>query len=142
MSEARDVMDRLTEAVLAHDLEGVAACYAEDAVGVTPDQGEIRGRDALAAYQRQLGDAFPDMGYEPVAKHEAGSVAIDEGDFVGTNTGPLPTPGGNLPPTGRSIRVRSCDVATIERGVIVEHHFYFDQLDFLSQLGLLPDLPS
>jgi uncharacterized protein (TIGR02246 family) len=45
MSEARDVLDRLTAAMVAKDAQTVAECYAEDAVAVTPDEGELRGRD-------------------------------------------------------------------------------------------------
>jgi len=35
--------------------------------------------------------------------------------------------------------VRSCDVATVEAGVIISHHAYFDQMELLGQLGLLPE---
>jgi hypothetical protein len=72
-------------------------------------------------------------------KHDAGNVAIDEGYLVGTHTGPLPTPSGEtIPATGKQINVRSCDVATVEAGVVTQHRFYFDQMEFLGQLGLLP----
>jgi hypothetical protein len=37
--------------------------------------------------------------------------------------------------------MRSCDVAEVEGGLITSHRFYFDQMDFLGQLGLLPDMP-
>jgi hypothetical protein len=43
------------------------------------------------------------------------------------------------PPTGKQIRMRSCDIAHVERGLITTHHFYFDQMEFLGQLGLLPE---
>ncbi len=44
MGQAREVMDRLTSAMTARDKETQAACYAADAVAVTPDQGEITGQ--------------------------------------------------------------------------------------------------
>ena len=67
-------------------------------------------------------------------------MAIDEGIIVGTHTGPLNLPTGeSLPPSGREVRVRSCDVARVENGEITSHHFYFDQMEFLGQLGLLPE---
>jgi hypothetical protein len=58
MGEAREVMDRLTAALDAHDVKAAAECYATDAVAVTPDQGEVRGREAIAEYLRQLTDGF------------------------------------------------------------------------------------
>ena len=51
MGEAREVMDRLTAAATeTKDFQAVAECYANDAVAVTPDQGEIRGGAAIANY--------------------------------------------------------------------------------------------
>ena len=65
-------------------------------------------------------------------------TAIDEGYFTGTNSGgPIETSDGqSIPATGKQIRVRECDVATVKDGVITNHRFYFDQMEFLSQLGL------
>jgi ketosteroid isomerase-like protein len=109
----------------------------------TPDQGEIRGREAIAEYLRQLTDAFPDMRYESAYKHEVGTVAIDEGYVVGTNTAPLPMPSGeSIPATGKQIRVRSCDVTSVDGGLVTSHRFYFDQMEFLGQLGLVPETLS
>ena len=144
MGEAREVMDRITAAVSeTKDFQAAAECYSTDAVAVTPDQGEITGRDAIAEYMRQLSDSFPDLRYEYLAKHESGNVAIDEGYVVGTNTESLPLPSGeSIPATGKQIRVRSCDVVTVEGGMAISHRFYFDQTEFLSQLGLAPETPS
>ncbi|MFF5127492.1 ester cyclase [Streptomyces syringium] len=144
MGQARETMDRLTEAVTtAVDLEVVADCYAEDAVAVTPDQGEIRGRENITAYWRQMTEAVPGATFDSLTKYEAGDTAIDEGFFRGRNTGPLVLPSGErLPATGREIRVRGCDCATVKDGRIVSYRLYFDQMDFLGQLGLLPDAPS
>jgi uncharacterized protein (TIGR02246 family) len=143
MGEAREVMDRVTRAVMDGDLDAAAACYAEDAVAVTPDQGELRGRDAIRGYLQGQVDGFPDGGYEYIRKLEAGSVAIDEGYLTGTHTGSLTMPSGeSIAPTGKQIRVRGCDLATVEGGLITGHRFYFDQMEFLGQLGMLPEVTS
>jgi ketosteroid isomerase-like protein len=140
MGQAREAMDRLTAAVTSRDRETQAASYAADAVAVTPEEGELVGPEAISNYLSQFGESFPDISYEYAEKHEAGNVAIDVGFVVGTNTGPLPLPSGEtLPPTGKSIRVRSCDIVTVEDGLITRHEFYFDQMEFLGQLGLLPE---
>jgi ketosteroid isomerase-like protein len=144
MGEAREVMDRLTAAVSeTKDFKAAAECYATDAVAVTPDQGEITGRERIVDYLRQFSDVFPDIQYEYLDKHESGNVAIDEGYVTGTHTEPLPMPSGeSIPATGKQIRVRSCDVVTVEGGMVISHRFYFDQVEFLGQLGLLPEVPS
>jgi ketosteroid isomerase-like protein len=139
MGEARTVMDRATAAMEANDTDAAAACYAEDAVAVTPDSGEIRGRDAIIRWLLVWGEAFPDGGYESSGRYEDGNAAIDEGYLTGKHTGPLRTPTGEtIPPTGREVRVRSCDIARVEGGVITSHHFYFDSEEFTRQLGLAP----
>jgi ketosteroid isomerase-like protein len=143
MGEARQVMDAITQAVFQKDLEAAANLYAPDAVMATPDQGELRGREQIIGYLKQFNDAFPDSSYEPAYAHESGNTAVDEGYFVGTNTAPLTLPTGEeLPATGKQVRVRACDIATVQNGVITSHRFYFDQMDFLGQLGLLPETPS
>jgi len=139
MGEAREAADRLTDALLSGgDDAAVAACYTEDAIAVTPDQGKIAGREGVVEYLRQFMNAFPDAQYDYIAKHESGHVAIDEGYFAGTNTGDLESPDGErVAATGKKVRVRDCEVMIVEGGLIREHRFYFDQMEFLGQLGLL-----
>jgi ketosteroid isomerase-like protein len=143
MSESRAVMDRLTSAVLiAKDLKSAADCFADDAVAVTPDRGEISGREHIIEYMRQFVDAFPDVRYESVRKHQAGNAAIDEGRYVGTNTGPLVQDADEtLPATGRRIHIPTCEVAIVDGDLIREYRFYYDQMDFLRQLGLMEGSP-
>ena len=139
MGEAREVLDRMTAATMSNDTAALAACYAEGAVATAPGEDEIAGPEAISKFLSQMGQAFPDSAYEYLDKHEAGNVAIDEGYFTGTNTGPLVLPSGeSAPPTGRELRLRVCDVARVEGGLIRSHHFYWDQMEFLGQLGLLP----
>lgn len=140
-ASARDVMDRVTETAMGRkDLEALKKLYAADCVIETPDAGTLRGPEAVATWFGQLFVALPDAAWESSCKHDSGNVAIDEGFVVGTNTGPLAMPTGEeLAPTGRRVRVRGCDVATVEDGQVKSHHFYFDQLELLTQLGIAPE---
>jgi len=140
MGEAREVMDRVTEAAFKEDQEALKALYAPEAVAETPDQGTVNGQDGILAWFGQFATAFPDASWEEAQKYEAGDTAIDEGYVVGTHSGPLPLPDGTtMPPTGKPIRVRACDVATVAGGRVMSHRFYFDQMEFLGQLGLAPE---
>jgi ketosteroid isomerase-like protein len=137
MGEAREAMDRVTAATTSRDAAAVGECYAADAVLVTPDQGEIRGRESIVSYMLQLHDAFPDASYEYSGKFEDGSTAIDEGYLTGTHTGPLRLESGEtLEPTGKRLRVRSCDIAEVANGAITRHRIYFSPAEFAEQLGL------
>ncbi|MBC2905923.1 ester cyclase [Streptomyces cupreus] len=140
MGQAREVMDRLTEAITSADQKTIGELYAEDAVAVTPDGGELHGREDIAAYWRQMTEAVPEGTYTPVHSYEVGNTAIDEGFFSGRNTGPIQLPTGEmLPPTQKEIRIRGVDLATVDdSGHIVDYRLYFDEMEFLDQLGLLP----
>jgi ketosteroid isomerase-like protein len=140
MGEAREVMDRLTDALTTHpDLKVIAELYAEDAVARTPDEGEIHGRDDIVEYWRQMTEAVPEATFESLHAYEAGDTAIDEGFFSGRNTGPIQLPTGEtLPATQKEVRIRGVDIATVKDGRIVDYRLYFDEMEFLGQLGLLP----
>jgi predicted ester cyclase len=138
MAQAREVMDKVTAAVVAHDTEALRRLYAAEAVAVTPDIGEVKGRDAVVDWINEFTIAFPDVHFELVGQYEDGDVAIDEGYFVGTHKGPLPMPTGDLAPTGRQVRLRECDIAVVSDGLVSEHRFYYDQAEFMAQLGVTP----
>jgi ketosteroid isomerase-like protein len=137
MGEAREILDRLTTAVQAADWDAAGRCYAEDAVLVSADLGELRGRDAIVSFFSVWNDAFPDSGFELLGDYEDVGAAIHLGYVTGTQTGELSTPSGQtLAPTGQTVRVRSCDIAQVDGGVIVAHHYFLDQEDLYRQLGL------
>lgn len=141
MGQARELMDQLTEALTTHrDPKAVANLFAEDAVAHTPDGGEIRGREDIAEYWRQMTDAVPEASFESLASFEVGDTAIDEGIYSGRNSGPLVFPDGtSIPATQKDIHIRGVDLATVHDGQITSYRLYFDQLEFLNQLGLLPE---
>ena len=82
--------------------------------------------------------AFPDGAYEVLRNEPAGDAVFVEGVRSGTHTGPLATPEGELPATGRRVASRFVVVAAVRDGRIAASRNYHDRLDFLAQLGLLP----
>jgi predicted ester cyclase len=48
----------------------------------------------------------------------------------------MPTPNGELPATGRTIRTTSISMLTFADGMVISEHVYSDQLELLTQLGL------
>ena len=145
MGQAREAMDRLTEALTTPDVKAIGELFAVDAVAIVPDEGEIHGRDNIVEYWQHMTEAIPEATYEPVYVCEVGDTAIDEGYFSGRNTGPLVLPSGeSLPATQKEIRIRGVDLLTVDSdGLIASYRLYFDQVAFMEQLGLLPDeLPA
>ena len=138
MSEARDISDRYTEAMKAHDADALGALYADDGVYSEP-AGEFRGREAMVQYWERFFTAFPDLDPRDEFKAESGDTAINEWSMSATNSGPLETPEGTIPATGKRVTLRGCDVLTVREGRIRSHRVYYDQMGLLTQLGLVPE---
>ena len=138
MAEAREISDRYTDAINAHDAEAIGALYADDGVLSDP-AGEFRGLEAIVQYWESFFTAFPDLSGRDEFKAESGDTAINEWSASGTHSGPLETPEGTIPATGKQATLRGCDAITVRDGRITSHRVYYDQLAFMTQLGLVPE---
>ncbi len=138
MAEAREISDRYTDAINAHDADAIGALYADDGVLSDPS-GEFRGPEAIVQYWERFFTAFPDMNGRDEFTAESGDTAINEWSFSGTNSGPMETPEGTIPATGKRMTLRGCDALTVREGRIQSHRAYYDQLAFMTQLGLVPE---
>jgi predicted ester cyclase len=59
-----------------------------------------------------------------------------------THTGPLATPSGVIEPTGKRVTIHSASILRFRDGLIASEHSYVDQLEFMTQLGLMPPAPK
>jgi predicted ester cyclase len=96
------------------------------------------GKAACVAFFGGWFAAFPDAHVEVQAVHIVDNVAIEEGTFTGTQDGVLRGPMGDIPPTGRWVKVDYIQVLRFCDGKHVSFKLMFDQLTMLEQLGLLP----
>ena len=81
---------------------------------------------------------MPDLNGTVLRTLEQGDVAAIEVAWTGTQTGPLATPDGEIPPTGRRIEIRSTQWVTARDGhtEVIDHHL--DVMGIMAQLGVLP----
>jgi predicted ester cyclase len=56
----------------------------------------------------------------------------------GTHMGPFRVPAGEIPPSGNKVTLRFATVKEIKEGKLVSEHLYFDQLEFMQQIGAMP----
>lgn len=139
MTTTRETANAAIAAWNARDMAKLAGFYSPDVVLVNPDAGELKGREQAIERDRVFQEAFPDAEMEITASYESGDTAILEWVFNGTNTGPLPLPSGEtLPATGKRVSVRGVDVSTVEEGALIILHSYYDQVELMTQLGLMP----
>jgi predicted ester cyclase len=140
MADPREVTERGLRAWRARDADAFANCYSDDATLAGPGGMALQGHDGARQFIGMWAEGVPDN--EITIEHEwvAGSVVVQEGIFSGTHTGTLMTPDGQaIPATGRSIKAAYADVFEIEGDRITAERLYFDQVELLTQLGLMPE---
>lgn len=61
-----------------------------------------------------------------------------EGKAHGRNDGPIATPQGTLPATGRPLAVQWVDLLQVQQGKITQVRCYYDTMSIMNQLGFAP----
>lgn len=138
METAKAIVDRLWSALEAKDLVGIRELCLDSTETAMPGGVRTIGPDQLVSLLHMYNVAFPDLRHEIVNYVEAGNKIAVELRTIATHTGPMQTPNGTIPPTGKSVVWESVDMITISGDKIASWHAYFDQLAFLMQLGLAP----
>ncbi len=128
------------------DVEGWVECFTPDgtftdmSIGVTyrgPD-GPTGVGETVAVYAK----AFPDMHRELYRFFSVGDVVVVELALQGTHQGPLPTPMGILPPTGKRMDAPCCDVFRLVNGKIQSFDCYPSGTVIFAQLGVLSNIEA
>ena len=135
-----DAFEQGTNTFNAHDLDGFAEVLADDVVFSAPGGMQGEGKAACLEFYGGWIEAFPDAHVEVTALHVIDDVAVEEGAFTGTHKGVLHTPAGDLPPTGRAVKLDYIQVLRFRDGTHVSFNLTFDRLTMLEQLGLVPSL--
>jgi steroid delta-isomerase-like uncharacterized protein len=138
MSEARELAERHVITFNERAWSRVSELYAPDLV-MTEPAGTVQGIDPFLEHSKGFVTGLPDSRMEVTAIIESGNRVVIEGVYSGTHTGPLGTPQGEVPPTGRILMLPLCDVIEVAAGRITQIRAYYDQMTFAAQLGLLPE---
>ena len=136
VSSARDVILKHIDAFNGRDSDSDP--WAADAEMTAPG-AQVSGRDNVIGFIAGFQDAFPDLRLEIEQLLSDGAAAAGEGTLRGTHTGVLHTPNGDVAPTGRDLELRWASLYATEGDTLKSEHLFFDQMDFLGQLGLLPE---
>jgi ketosteroid isomerase-like protein len=137
ISAATEVMGRFYEDFGAGNIDGAVSVCAEHLDIVDPGMGHVVGRERFREYLETFKRAMPDARAMIELSVESGDMVAVAGRFIGTHTGPLATEDGDVAPTGATVDLRFADLSRVRDGKIVAYHTYYDQLDLLTQLGLM-----
>jgi len=139
MAEARDIAARSLEAFNAHDGDAVQALNAPDIRFEAPGGVRLQGRDAVAGYDKAWFNGFPDAKMTVQNELVSGPWVVQECTFEGTHTGSFDGPGGTIPATGRRLVGKCVQIGRYENGQAIDVRLYYDQMEMLTQLGLMPE---
>lgn len=112
--------------------------YADDAVLVVL-RHQYEGKQQIRhCWALQMG-AFPDGTVEILRGARTEDTFFCEFKARATHTGDLQLPdGATVPPTGKTATVSGMELSRVSDDKIVENSIYYDLLDLMSQLGLMP----
>jgi len=142
MEGSLELVNRFYSAFGRGDIDTALSCFSKDLETIDPGMGTVRGLGVFREYLETFKRAMPDAHAVIERTCQVNDTVIVEGRFVGTHTGPLATPDGDVPPTGATVGLRFADISRIVDGRIVSYHTYYDQLGLLDQLGLAGDLAA
>ena len=125
------------------DIKGFTDCFTPD--GTFTDMSinvTYRGPGELGKTVEVYAKAFPDMHRELFKFYEVGDIVVVQLALQGTHKGPLPTPMGVVPPTGKRMDAPCCDVFRLVDGKIKTFDCYPSGTVIFSQLGILENIKA
>ena len=132
MTDVAALHRRMLETVEQRDWGALEGLLHPDYVYTAGDGQPQPGVRAALDVAQTYTTAFPDLAFEILDQHTQGSVSIIEVRATGTQRAPL----ADIPPTGRTVDLRLCNVIEERDGKIVSEHEYFDSGVILDQLGV------
>jgi steroid delta-isomerase-like uncharacterized protein len=113
--------------------EGLGPNAVYDEVGTNR---KLTGSGQVINAWKGWATALPDSKATFEAAHVAGNTVILELTWRGTHRGPLQTPTGQIPATGKPIEIRACQIVDVKDGKVQAVRHYFDMATMLVQLGV------
>ncbi len=138
MPEVKETTDRFVAAFNAHDEHALQILHADDIKFNAPGGFKATNAKEATAYATTWLKAFPDGKMKVRSEITSGPWVVQEILMEGTHTAPLESPTGAVPPTYKKVVGYGVQILRVENGKIAEARIYFDQLDQMRQLGLMP----
>ena len=139
MADARQVGADFVAAFNDHDESRIRELNAENAVVEAPGDIHVEGREAATQYAMAWLNAFPDARLTVKNELVSGDWVVQEFTFEGTHEGTLSSPAGEIPATHRRLNGRGVQIFRVEDDAVVDTRLYFDQVQIMTQLGLMPE---
>ena len=132
----KEIVRRFVEEVQNNrDWEIYDELNAPDFVNLSAPPGVPSDREGGKLFLGSFFSAFPDARWTVDDMIAEGDRVATKKTFTGTHSGAL----GQIPPTGKEVSLQYVDILRLRDGKIIEHWLVIDQLNFMQQLGVLPN---
>ena len=138
MTEVKDTAAHFVTAFNAHDERALNALHADNIKFDAPGGFKATNAREATAYAMRWLKGFPNGKLTVHSEIISAPWIAKEVVMEGTNSGPLEGPMGTVQPTNRKVISKGVQIFRIENGKIAETRLYFDLLDQMTQLGLVP----
>jgi predicted ester cyclase len=139
VADARQIGADFVAAFNDHDESRIRELNAENAVLEAPGDVRVEGGEAATQYAMAWLNAFPDARLTVTNELASGDWVAQEFTFEGTHEGTLNSPAGEIPATNRRLNGRGVQIFRVEGDAVVDTRLYFDQVQIMTQLGLMPE---
>ena len=135
----KSVADLAKEQVLAYnakDWDRARAALAPEVVyEEVGTHRKIKGVDDVLTAWKGWATAIPDSRASFQSEMVSGNTAVLEITWTGIHSGPLQTPNGEIPATGKKIELRAIQVVDVADDRVKSVRQYFDMGTLLQQIG-------
>ena len=129
---------KYNQAFNSHDETVLRSLISPNARFSAPGDVRLEGKDAVIGYTNGWMKALPDAKINVTHEIVSGPWIVQEFTFTGTHTGPLTGPMGTIQPTNRKVSGQCVSITRYENDLAVESRLYFDVVQLLTQLGVMP----
>lgn len=137
MNRGREWIDSWLGAVERGDVDTLVDMSRPD-VELSNPLGPLHGHDGIRQYFNLVTGSFSDRSYPISNLVEVGDTLVAEFRDQSRNTGPIPSPQGVIPATGKTVNLPVCAIYELKDGKLARSRVYFDMLTFLQQIGIMP----
>jgi predicted ester cyclase len=139
MASAQEIGARFVEAFNAHDEARIRELNAANTKFEAPGDVKIEGGEAATQYAMAWIRGFPDARITVHNEFSSGDWVAQEITFEGTHEDTLSGPGGDIPATHKRLIGRAVQIFNVEGDGITDTRLYYDQVQVMMQLGLMPE---
>jgi steroid delta-isomerase-like uncharacterized protein len=119
------------------DWDAYKRTLTPDSVHIEPGM-ELHGPDATIEGLGVFKTAFPDLHGEVTRMIGGDGEVAAEIVWRGTHTGPLTTPTGTIPATGKPVTIHATKVFAFDGDLIKYSRHYWDMTELLGAIGAMP----